>query len=436
MDLFKNILQPTIIHLGKNNSYRVSNQYFLNYNVVQIDWFINNSLILEDNSGIVLLEYTDTNNPYSASANDMTFLLDDDNIHNDKTVLDIPRIYFVINDKFLNENNDVNTPASINEFIIALLQLSDNESNSIISDYITNGDLHNNLIPGEDYFINKTFADYLIEYDLKIDDEDAVEENSDVDKLIKLIRSIELPNYLDNSGNIQLPWVKLSENEIDNTKLSYYYTLNKYSKYDIDDDSLRNFYVTFINAILEANSLTEIITLKDALYKAVMEYFVNGKNDCGLNLINLVLGSTYTGQQINTGSSFCACNTYINNDLTTSCADLYINAMLEHLKQMLGDIDFYYKWMFKDGKPNSDLIDLLKYLIILLKDRGFTLTDTVYNFCKCPTTTNIDQEKHNKILDNYIKVLEFINECKIQQNVNKIKLWGSQFAELLPKLDF
>ena len=32
MDLFKNIIQPTIVHLGDYENINIANKYFLNYN--------------------------------------------------------------------------------------------------------------------------------------------------------------------------------------------------------------------------------------------------------------------------------------------------------------------------------------------------------------------------------------------------------------------
>ena len=123
--------------------------------------------------------------------------------------------------------------------------------------------------------------------------------------------------------------------------------------------------------------------------------------------------------------------------MTDSCATLYANAMLEHLKMMLADPEFYCSWMFDDDNVKDDLIEYLKYLILRLKDKGFTLLTNTNRFnCPCPTTTGANDEKNYKILDNYIKVLDFIHQCNIRPNINKIKQWGSQFGELLPKLYF
>lgn len=444
MDLFKNLFQPTIVHIGENTEYKISNKYCLNYNVVQIDWFQNNSIVLEDGTGIVLLEASDINNPYSASANDAYSLLDDGDASNNRTVLDIPRIYFPITEKFYNDGV-VTTPLTINSFIISLLQLSDKTSEPSVVDLIVNGNIYDDndtstddvLVPGEDYFLNKTFADYLVSYCLDIVDEDSVDPNSEDGKKISVIRSIELPNYLKEDAIINEPWVELSEDEQSNTDLSQYMTLNKYAEYGVNDDVLKEFYVSFVNGILNFNIDKQILTAKDALYKATLDYFSAAQNDETINKINLVLGSTYSGQQINTASSYCNCKSSSNGSMTDSCSTLYSNAMLEHLKAMLGDVEFYCSWMFEDNNVKDDLIGYLKYLILRLKDIGFTLSDSNYGFsCPCPNTNIANDEKNYKILDNYIKVLDFISQCNIKPNINKIKLWGSQFGELLPKLYF
>ena len=436
MDLFKNLLQPTIVHIGENTEYELSNIYCLNYNVVQIDWFQNNSIVLEDGTGIVLLETADINNPYSDSINDANSLLDDGILENNKTVLDIPRIYFPITEKFYT-NGVLTTPITINSFIISLLQLSAKESKESIVDLVINGNIDGALLPGEDYFINKTFADYLILYCLNIDDESLVDPNSPIEEQILKIRSIQLPNYLKDNSDINAPWVELSEDEQSNTDLLHYMTLNKYEKYGVTDDTLKEFYVSFVNGILNFNIGNPILNTKDALYKAVLDYFSAAQNDETINKIDLVLGSTYSGQQINTASAYCNCKGYSNASMTDSCATLYANAMLEHLKMMLADPEFYCSWMFDDTVVKDDLIGYLKYLILRLKDKGFTLLTNTSGFnCPCPTANSINDEKNYKILDNYIKVLDFISQCKIKPNVNKIKLWGSQFGELLPKLYF
>ena len=435
MDLFKNLFQPTIVHIGENTEYNLSNIYCLNYNVVQIDWFQNNSIVLEDGTGIVLLENADINNPYSDSINDAYSLLDDGIVENNKAVLDIPRIYFPITEKFYN-NGVLGTPITINSFIISLLQLSDKESKESIADLVITGNIDDALVPGEDYFINKTFADYLISYCLDIEDESLVDPNSDIGQKISKIRSIQLPNYLKENADINEPWVVLSEDEQSNTDLLHYMTLNKYEKYGVTDDTLKEFYVSFVNGILNFNISKPILNTKDALYKVVLDYFSAAQNDETINKIDLVLGSTYSGQQVNTTSSYCNCKGSSNASMTDSCATLYANAMLEHLKMMLADPEFYCSWMFDDN-VKDDLIEYLKYLILRLKDKGFTLLTNTGGFnCPCPTTTGANDEKNYKILDNYIKVLDFIHQCNIRPNINKIKQWGSQFGELLPKLYF
>jgi hypothetical protein len=400
--------------------------------------------LLEDNSGILLLESADVLNPLTASANDASFLLDDGTVQDENTVLDIPRIYFPIHDNFINDSGKASTPLSVNSFIITLLQLSDNENLDPIVDFIISGNYYDDenpltddeLLPGKDYFINETFADYLIDVCLGVVDEDLLEQNSELGLKVKAIRDIQLPNYLQSDSYINTPWVELSDDEQSNTDLSQYAILNKYEKYGVTDATLEEFYVSFVNGILNMNLDKQILTPKDALYKTVLDYFNAAQNDETINKINLILGSTYSGQQINTASSYCKCNGSSSNSMTDTCASLYSNAMLEHLKTMLGDPEFYCSWMYMDESLNTELIGYLKYLILKLKDKGFTLSDTTYSFkCSCPSNVT-DDNKNYKVLDNYTKVLDFVAQCSIKSNINKIKLWGSQFGDLLPKLYF
>jgi hypothetical protein len=90
----------------------------LNYNVVQIDWFKNNSIVLENGFGILVLEDADDLNPYSDSDNDAMDIMEDGEKDRDnlETVLDLPRIYFRLSDKFLLHNK-FTTPNVINSFI-------------------------------------------------------------------------------------------------------------------------------------------------------------------------------------------------------------------------------------------------------------------------------------------------------------------------------
>ena len=102
---------------------------------------------MEDGSGIIVLESADMNNPLSSVSHDIMDVMTD-GVHDKRTALDIPRIYFVINDNFLDVDGSYKTPKAITSFITTLLSLSDNcvehdlpDSTSFLTDYILKGEI-------------------------------------------------------------------------------------------------------------------------------------------------------------------------------------------------------------------------------------------------------------------------------------------------------
>ena len=183
--------------------------------------FANNSIVMEDGSGVIILESADDTNPITTLSHDISDVMQDGE-HNNISALDIPRIYFVINDKFISSTGEAITPNVINSFITTLLSLSDNcvehnlpDTTSYITEFILKGDTYDGitLVPGVDYFINKTFADYLINVDLGVEYPDLVMSDTELYEQIHSIYSITLPNYLDSESNIQTPWIPLTTTE-------------------------------------------------------------------------------------------------------------------------------------------------------------------------------------------------------------------------------
>jgi hypothetical protein len=442
MDLFKSLLQPTIVHFGKNEKYQISDEYLLNYNVVQIDWFKNNSIVLEDGLGILILEDADEFNPFSASDADIMDLMEDgvkdrDNL---ETVLDLPRIYFKITDKFLNDVNFI-TPNVINSFIITLLQLSDEHDNFSVPNYIAHGNTYNNeiLVPGVDYFINETFAAYLIEVELGIENDKLIVDPQ-LKQIVQTLRAITLPDYLTSSSQIKYPWVELTKEESINTDLEYYFDKNLVSALH-DENALRNFMTSFCQTILNYNTDKEIPVsdITNTIYKKTLEYFANNKFDLALANLNLIMGTNVTTEVINTLSNCCK-----QNEQPDSCSSLYNSAMESWLKQLLSDAEFYWEWMMienEDGSkvPNSVLIKQLMYLlngfISLNLDLSFSKGSKYTCTSNCHKESQVSLNNYN-VLEKYKNVLSYIRECKISSNINKIKLYGGQFGELLPKLMF
>ena len=484
MDLFKNLIQPTIVHLGDDESLPIKNRYMLNYNVVQLDWFKNNSLVLEDDSGILLLENTDILNPYNAAINDA---------NDTKSVLDLPRVFFDINSNFKTPDG-IKTPNSINSFIITLLQLSDSEMLGPLVGFIIQGneyednipETEDSLIPGVDFFINKTFADYLINIQLGIDEDfDII---SDEDKVkIDTIKSITLPNYLTEESNISRYWIQLTEDEKNNTDLSYYFDINRFSKFEDKETSEQisnNFSGVFFQSILNANENKVISTPEQALQKTVLEFFANDKTDSTLQTLKLVLDSSITSSS----SGCCSCNS--TSTTTSTCPDIYIAAMYQHLQNMFSNLDFYAEWFTVndsdsdsgngsgsgsgsgsgEGELNEDLIDFLRYLTkkayesIAESQRKAASSSnackryglkSVYTNSEYGNSTSVaaaiaalsgsstsnissispSSSSAPSVLKNFDKLLTTLLNGDVASNMNKIKLWGCQFAQLLPNIN-
>ena len=105
---------------------------------------------------------------------------------------------------------------------------------------------------------------------------------------------------------------------------------------------------------------------------------------------------------------------------------------------MLSDKEFYCDFFYIENKPIVDLIDNLIRLITEFKTLGYNISfdDSNKTHCGCSELSKDNGTCNYNILDNYIQVLIWVKECKIEENANKIKIYGEQFAELLPKLQF
>ena len=232
------------------------------------------------------------------------------------------------------------------------------------------------------------------------------------------------------------------------------------------DDELSSFTSTFFNIILKSykenngdnnGGDNSEKTQLDNIYNKVMNYYILHKNDTTSSDIDLILSSSYNSirQDWDTDNvtSSCGCNaTSSNNSLnTTSCFNIYKQAMLAWLQQMMSDIEnFYYKYftiksVTDDGKEcyniNNDLIDDLLELIKEFKNAGYDLSFNTdinkFRNCNCEIDNSSKTSECNyKTIEDFEKVLYIIKEDKIDENYNKIKLTGKDFATLLDKLYF
>lgn len=344
-------------------------------------------------------------------------------------------------------NDDTNIKDNIKTYIQILEQLESCTTTDDINNIINDSKLNEHVLFGNDIWL--------------LNDVNNILHNADTSKFIEsniLIKDI----------------AKLSNDELYNKNIMHFAHLNKYiinklndGKDNIySDDELASFTSTFFNIILKSykenngdnnGGDNSEKTQLDNIYNKVMNYYILHKNDTTSSDIDLILSSSYNSirQDWDTDNvtSSCGCNaTSISNNLnTTSCFNIYKQAMLAWLQQMMSDIEnFYYKYftiksVTDDGKEcyniNNDLIDDLLELIKEFKNAGYDLSFNTdinkFRNCNCEIDNSSKTSECNyKTIEDFEKVLYIIKEDKIDENYNKIKLTGKDFATLLDKLYF
>jgi hypothetical protein len=197
--------------------------------------------------------------------------------------------------------------------------------------------------------------------------------------------------------------------------------------------------MTFSKIILDNTSL-DIYSQDNYIYYNVLNYYSNGSSDDTQSGIQLILGSTFGSTTINSYSS-CGCNNSSKTLTDTSCLNLYKNAMKEYLVKMLGNKDFYNNWFLlsEEGiqsQYNALVVDKLINLIDEFLSLNYNLQfDKKMSKCNCEQITP-ESDCNLNIIKNYKLVLEYIKNNTIDMNVNKIKVYGEAFGELLPNLQF
>ena len=77
------------------------------------------------------------------------------------------------------------------------------------------------------------------------------------------------------------------------------------------------------------------------------------------------------------------------------------------------------------------------YLYFIDKDGyRFDALDKFRNYFKILILPRIYEENGKYIIENYIKVLNWVKNNQIDENKNKIYIYGKQFAEIFPLLSF
>lgn len=274
--------------------------------------------------------------------------------------------------------------------------------------------------PGVDYFLNTSLSNYY--------------NNTNP--------NIVLPDYIYNSSFTN-NWLCC-----DVINFDYYNKLNKLLVSSFTESEFDNFYLTFCNIILKNSTITDDMMLYDNnnIYKIVLEYYANGQSNSAIVSMELIMNTLYATGNNTTG---CGCNSIfndlnsMNNKNLISCSDLYKEAMFKYLQQMLGDDNFYKNWLYIYNEDGSKLVNeaVVSNLINFIDEflnLGYSLVFTKQNNknCECPII-NIDESLCNtKIIEKYKSVLNFVRTNTIEYNINKIKVYGSEFGKILPNLHF
>jgi len=410
MNRFFRLLQPTIVQASDEMpNPELRGRYFINFNVVGIPYFEENYILLETSFG----------SPYLIlKENDWGLLLENSEFSD---VIDIPRIYIDITDKFVNDKDNL-----FQSFVYQAIMKNQIWGRGI-----------DGFFAGKDYYTNETLWVYL-----------ATHEEMEV-----FDTGAKLPNYLNVSGEITKYWRDLSGEVFkDYNNLDYFNEKNKLLTNTYPEDELNNFYSNFCKIILENTTIFGTgreYQGDNPIYNLVLNYYKNFQSDCASDALAMILGSGYT-TSTSTSSSCCNSNCF-NIDSTSNsttiqkpCKELYDEAMQNWLIKMLSDKQFYYDWFMiwesEDEYIPNDVLDnkLITFIneFISLQNVLSFLPTKYKNNLNCPNIIVNDSDCNYNILKNYLNVLQYNLEDKLDENTNKIKVYGTQFAELLPKLQF
>lgn len=229
--------------------------------------------------------------------------------------------------------------------------------------------------------------------------------------------------------------------KIESSNYKYYAMLNElFDNFNLTEEYVNDTRTNFSNIILYYSYIDDM-SIKTQIYLKVLEFYSQNMIDETLTTLNLILSST--SYQYNDTSTITSCGC-TNNQISgqtindVSCSESYVNAISMYMKQMFSDLDFYCKFMFvEDGTPNEELIDYLIQLLEALLKLGHPMNfnKSADTHCKCAELNTVNNDAYNAII-NYIKVLNWVKNCEIEENTNKIKIYGEKFAEVFPYLSF
>lgn len=418
---FYNYIQPSIIKCGntENIPEHLRCKYMLNINAMSIRWFVDNFMLIE-NPETGQYMYMLTHDGEKIRLNETE----------ESDVLDIPRAFIVLTDEFITNQNN------FRDWIIASF-----------ADPATFGKGTENFKLGVDYYINRTLYDYLSEFE---------------DTLVgELSEEYVMPNYLNTGFNVTEDYIILDDSTISYNNYKYFYLKNKLSELTYSEDELSNFYSTFFSIIAFFAVLSDSDALKtnNQIYKKVIDYYKNFQVDDTLISLELLLNnkiskiipeylsSCCSNQQTSSNQSSQINQSQLNQSqyVSTSCSDIYKNAMYEYLLNMLSNTEFYKDWMYIENPEgekivNDSLVEALITLLTEFEEVGYDLSFAdkylIHGNCCKDNQYTANNEKNHTIIQNYIKLLQYVLTGCIDDNANKISVYGRKFAELLPKLSF
>lgn len=408
---FYNYIQPSIIKCSNSENIpeNLRNKFMININAMSIRWFVDNFMLIEDpNTGAYMYMLTHDGEKLELDEKD------------ESDILDIPRAYIVLTDDFITNQTN------FRDWII-----------SSFADPSTFGRGTENFKIGRDYYINRTLYDYLKEREEQF--------------ITDLTEDVVMPNYLNAGFNITEDYVLLDDGIISYNNYKYFYLKNKLSELVYSEDEFNNLYSTFFNIIMVYAILSESDAIKtnNQIYKKVIEYYKNFQFDDTLVSLELLLNNKINKILPEYLVSCCSNNQNSSNNQSQytqiSCSDIYKNSMFEYLLNMLSDIEFYKDWMYIENPEGEKIVNdsLIESLIKLLKefeeigyDLSFTDKYIIHGNCCKDNQYTLNNEKNHTIIQNYIRVLEYVLSGCIDDNSNKISVYGRKFAELLPKLSF
>ena len=423
MNTFYTHIQPNIVKFSDDEQIpeKLRCHYAINYNVWGIDYFYENYILQESEDGAYLL----------LNENTFNFILED--AVSEQEIIDIPRIYIMITDEFINGSD------LFHQFVI--------EANKNFNVY---GNGIPGFRPGKQYYLNTTLFNYLANNNyIELTDPDTTDNDENENYEDYNILNNRLPNYLDQNANITKYFIDLSDDPIkDYTNLDYFNNKNGLLDNNFDEETLKNFYSNLCNLIISYSNIKNHPDIynkqKNQIYDLVLNYFSHLQNDAALMSLNLIMNSQYNNINIQNSNINCGCSEGSNQSISQPCSQLYKQAMYIYLTDMFSDIEFYEDWfciyLSEDEKiPNDLMIETIQLFIKEFISLDFNLdfnSSAIYN-CDCRNQVSLNNSSYEyKKINNFLQILDWINNYQLEENSNKIKLYGSSFGELLPKLQF